>query len=213
MPVFVNKDEETFAEIDSDSHINLISEDYFNFLSKNTKIEYLQEPPTSFSGMGSNLKSSYPPIMLNVQVGSVVLKARFVVTDLLKSSKILLGTDFLIKNRIAIGAIGPKNTWECTVSPEGKVLTKISGKVTNKLSLELMKDLTLAPCDVRRVALTEGTSEKADTVLSVSPIYQEYPSLKTSVKNSRLVMENHSLQPAALFNGFPLIEWPATGIG
>jgi hypothetical protein len=78
---------------------------------------------------------------------------------------------------------------------------------------ELMKDLTLAPCDVRRVTLAEGTSEKADTVLSVPPIYQEYPSLKTSIKNSRLVMENHSLQPAALFNGFPLIEWPATGIG
>ena len=153
------------------------------------------------------------PIMLNVQVGSVVLKARFVVTDLLKSSKILLGTDFLIKNRIAIGAIGPKNTWECTVSPEGKVLTKISGKVTNKLSLELMENLTLAPCDVRKVALAERTSEKSDTVLSVSPIYQEYLSLKTTVKNSRLFMENHSLQPAALFNGFPLIELPATGIG
>jgi hypothetical protein len=35
LPVSINKDEETFAEIDSDSHINLISEDYFHFLSKN----------------------------------------------------------------------------------------------------------------------------------------------------------------------------------
>jgi hypothetical protein len=84
---------------------------------------------------------------------------------------------------------------------------------TNKLSLELIEDLTLAPCDVRSMALAEGTSGKADTVLSVSPIYQENPSLKTSIKNSRLVMENHFFQPSALFNGIPLIEWPATGIG
>ena len=97
LPVSINKDEETFAEIDSYSHINLISEDYFHFLSKNTRIEYLQEPPTSFSGMGSKLKSSYPPIMLNVQVGSVVLKARFVVTDLLKSAKILLNFVFSLE--------------------------------------------------------------------------------------------------------------------
>jgi hypothetical protein len=55
---------------------------------------------------------------------------------------------------------------------------------TNKLSLELLENLTLAPCDVRRVTLAEGTSEKADTVFSVSPIYQDDRYLKTSVKIS-----------------------------
>ncbi len=41
-----------WAEIDSDSHLNLITEDYYFYLANNTKITYINEPPTSFSGMG-----------------------------------------------------------------------------------------------------------------------------------------------------------------
>jgi hypothetical protein len=38
--VSINEDSEVWAEIDSDSHLNLISEDYYFYLANNTKITY-----------------------------------------------------------------------------------------------------------------------------------------------------------------------------
>ncbi len=123
--VSINEDSEVWAEIDSDSHLNLITEEYYFYLANNTQITYINEPPTSFSGMGSQLKSEYPPIMLQVQIGNVICQARFIVTNHLKSSKILLGSDFLVKNHMSIGTINPEDhSWICTIG------TPIIGKVT-----------------------------------------------------------------------------------
>ena len=90
------------CEIDSDSHISLISEEYFdNVLSKNT-VTFLEEPPPIFDGMGSHLKSKYPPVSLQFQIGGLTLSSRFAVSSELTSSPILIGSDVMVKYKLSI---------------------------------------------------------------------------------------------------------------
>jgi hypothetical protein len=98
----VENDSFVIAELDSDSHISLISESYFNRLSELTEIKYLPEAPVTFNGMGSTVTSPYSPIELQIQLGRVRMTGRFIVTNLLTSSPILLGTDFTVKFKISI---------------------------------------------------------------------------------------------------------------
>jgi hypothetical protein len=51
------------GEIDSDSQLSLISEDYFNnyLKPKLRPSNILDEPPMTFKGLGSSLRSRYPP--------------------------------------------------------------------------------------------------------------------------------------------------------
>jgi len=72
--VTINDMEPILAELDSDSHISLISERYYNQLLENGPIEFLNEKPLSFQGMGSSLSSKHPAIMLNVQVGRLMMR-------------------------------------------------------------------------------------------------------------------------------------------
>jgi hypothetical protein len=104
--------------------------------------------------MGSQLKSEYPPIMLQVQIGNVICQARFIVTNHLKSSKILLGSDFLVKNHMSIGAINPEDhSWICTIGTP--IIGKVKGKVVNKISLTFGENVYMAPNEVKRIEVQD----------------------------------------------------------
>ena len=85
------------CEIDSDSHISLILEEYFDSVLSKHAVTFLNEPPPSFDGMGSHLKSKYPPVSLQFQIGGLTLSSRFAISSELTSSPILLGTDVMVK--------------------------------------------------------------------------------------------------------------------
>ena len=96
------------SELDSDSHLSLISEDYFEkVLMKRLKKEnYLNEKPPTFQGLGSYNISKYPPLKLEIQIGGVRLSGRFVVTNTLTTSYVLIGSDLMYKysfNLISVG--------------------------------------------------------------------------------------------------------------
>jgi hypothetical protein len=97
-------------EIDSDSHISLISEEYYNHLIRENNSEHLPEQPMTFQGLGSTIVSKYPPIMLYIQIGRIRTRNRFLVTSLLKSSPILLGTDFTVNNMVSVAPLRD-NEW------------------------------------------------------------------------------------------------------
>ena len=78
--VKIEGQEPTSAEVDSCSHISLISYEYFKKHLKKGPVKFLDEPPTEYGGLGSELKSPYPPINLNFQLGRVTLSGRFVVS-------------------------------------------------------------------------------------------------------------------------------------
>jgi hypothetical protein len=102
IPLRIENQSEVLCEIDSDSHLNLITEWYFRKIQRNSKVEFLKEKPVEFFGMGSTLTSDYPPVMLKVQIGRVAMRARFVITRELFTSPVLLGSDFLVKNKMSI---------------------------------------------------------------------------------------------------------------
>jgi hypothetical protein len=73
------------AEIDTDSHISLISEPYYLKHNKNADLKTLDEPIPNYEGMGSFLTSKYKPISVEFQLGSVQLSGRFVISSELTS--------------------------------------------------------------------------------------------------------------------------------
>jgi hypothetical protein len=58
------------AEIDSDSQVSLLSEEYFvTHLKNNLKpYHFLDEPPMHLSGLGSQLTSKFPPYFYNLKL-------------------------------------------------------------------------------------------------------------------------------------------------
>jgi hypothetical protein len=103
VPVSVNGMNPVLAELDSDAHISLLSEQFFEQLKACTKITYLHsEEPTIFYGIGSQVQSPYNPVLCNIQIGRTKLSQRFTVTSKLTTCECLLGTDFLVPNQVSL---------------------------------------------------------------------------------------------------------------
>ena len=95
------------AEIDSDSHISLITQEYFENYVKPLLFpqNYLAEDPPTFKGFGAFLTSKYPPLKLDFPIGGFILSGRFVVTSELHSSPVLIGSDIIHKYGISLIAL------------------------------------------------------------------------------------------------------------
>ena len=148
----VNDDSFVVAEIDTDSHICLINEEYFQKLAEEGNIEYLPEPPVSFNGLASTVVSKYSPVMLNIQIGRSIFRNRFAVTDTLKSSPVLLGTDFLIKNNISVSPYN-KDEWFVTIGPLNDPISKVPAFITNKIIFSTSENMKFAPFETKRISV------------------------------------------------------------
>ena len=81
------------AEIDSDSHLSIINEKYFRSTLLKGNVKFAPEEPPTFNGLGSKLKSEFPPVLLDLQIGGALLSGRFIVSKEMCSSQMLIGTD------------------------------------------------------------------------------------------------------------------------
>ena len=151
--------------------------------------------------MGSQLKSEYSPIMLQVQIGNVICQARFIVTNHLKSSKILLGSDFLVKNHMSIGAINPEDhSWICTIGTP--IIGKVKGKVINKISLTFGDNVYMAPNEVKRIEVQDVPED-----LVLKSTWHGHPSIIVTPQEKNMVeIHNNSLLPATIFPNLPIVE-------
>ena len=154
----VNDLDEVIAEIDSDSHLSLISTEYFDRLNDMDEIEYIDEPPPVFNGLGSVVHSQYSPIMLIIQIGRVRMKNRFVVTDLLKTSPLLLGTDFIIKNDLSF-APHSEGQWFVTLGTLDNILGRVPALVTNKINLVSAKMENFLPFETKKISVTANLND------------------------------------------------------
>jgi Reverse transcriptase (RNA-dependent DNA polymerase)/RNase H-like domain found in reverse transcriptase/Integrase zinc binding domain/Integrase core domain len=138
------------AELDSDSQVSLISQDYFeNILKYKIKpYHFLDESPISFNGLGSTLRSKYPPLYLTLKIGAVLISARFHVSKELKSSPFLLGTDILELYNIHVVPIG-KNKWELRIGLESSIKAAVPCKI-------ISKDVGSNKCYVKRINLSDS---------------------------------------------------------
>ncbi len=167
------------AEVDTDSHLNLISAKYFERIKNEGSITFLNEQPTEYSGLGSSLRSEYPPVILSIQIGHCIIKARFIVSKELKSSPVFIGSDFLVKNEISV-APHKDGWWWLHVGPIDDPLGMIPVQVSNQLTLSSVHEVDFAPFEVKRVrvippkqANTLRTSSKEHELLSSSPFKLE----------------------------------------
>jgi hypothetical protein len=215
--VRVNDDRDVIAEIDTDSHISLISESYYRRLCKFGFVEELDEEPISFCGMGSEIQSKYPPIILKLQIGRVLLESRFVITDLLKSSPILLGSDFCIKNRLWVAPYS-EDSWFVTVGPLDKPIAKVPALITNKLTLCSKAEFVFSPGEIKKIEVIFKGTQYAKEIYSE---HGSHPTLKKSdfldaspfdlvsseVQDKNfIVLQNQSVLPSILPDNVPLAE-------
>jgi len=101
----LNDNEPVIAEVDTDSHLSLISEEYFLDVLQKQDIRFIDETEyPSYNGLGSALKSNYPALALTFQIGGIRMSGRFVVASELRSSIVLLGTDIFRKYDMSLVA-------------------------------------------------------------------------------------------------------------
>ena len=93
------------CEMDLESHISIIDEEYFNANLKG-KIDnnrFLDEDAPSFKGItGEWYKSSYKPLRLDFQMGSCKLSGRFIISSTLSSAPVLIGSDIIYKYGLSV---------------------------------------------------------------------------------------------------------------
>ena len=130
--VKIDEQEPISAEIDSCSHISLISYEYYQKYLKKGPVKFLNEPPTEYGGLGSELKSPYPPINLNFQIGGVQLSGRFIISKELDSSNLLLGSDLMFKYNISLVSHATGG-WRVSIGKDPNILANVPCMVSKKL--------------------------------------------------------------------------------
>jgi hypothetical protein len=140
----INLDSFVVAKVDTDSHLNVISACYFKLIKKKGSDMFLDEQPMEYSGLGTRLWSKYSPVILSIQIGHCVFRARFIVSRELTSSPVLIGSDFLVKNEISV-APHKDGRWWLYVGPIDDPLGMVPVQVSNQLMLSSGHEVDFAP--------------------------------------------------------------------
>jgi hypothetical protein len=102
--------------------------------------------------MGSSLSSDYPPVMLNVQIGRVAMKARFVVTKDLYTSPVLLGSDFLVRNKMSVSHFSDGHWWD-SIGKVDNPIGRVRCLVTHKITLSSVNNVTVLPFTCHKIRI------------------------------------------------------------
>ena len=167
----VNEDTPVLCEIDSDSHISLITEQYFRRLQSLGPLEILDEDPIAFEGLGSRIQTKFPPVMLALQIGRCTLRGRFIVTEHLSSSPVLLGTDFCVKNCISIAPYS-SGSWFVHVGPIDQPIGKVQALVTNKIVLCSDSTVRFKPFEIKKIKVCYSVPQFESEFARDTPCYQ-----------------------------------------
>jgi hypothetical protein len=212
IPLRIENQSEVLCEIDSDSHLNLITEWYFRKIQRNCKVEFLKEKPVEFFGMGSTLTSDYPPVMLKVQVGRVAMRARFIITKELFTSPVLLGSDFLVKNKMSISLFSDGHWW-VSIGPVDNPIGKIKCLLTHKVTVMTNGDVIISPFTCHKIRVKTNSDELFTNY--ESDIFKPNDCLDKSTLvlfeggRDSITLSNFSPLPLNFPNNFPLGELEA----
>ena len=187
----VEDDDWIICELDSDSHISLVSETYFNRLKDIAKITYLPGQPITFNGLGSEITSPHPSILLNVQIGRVSMKGTFVVTPLLTSSPVLLGTDFTVRYKLSVAPY-TGDQWFVTVGPLDDPISKVPAFITNKVSLFASQKLHFQPFEIKKVTVSSDWNGMSSELVQGTTLHKKLRHSET-LKDSPFILFEDTL--------------------
>jgi hypothetical protein len=212
IPLRIENQSEVLCEIDSNSHLNLITEWYFRNLQRYCKVEFLKEKPVEFFGMGSSLTSDYPPVMLKVQVGRVAMKVRFIVSKDLLTSPVLLGSDFLVKNKMSISLFSDGHWW-VSIGPVDNPIGTIRCLLTHKITVMTNGDVTIPPLTCHKIRVKTNSDEtftdyETDIFTPNNCLNKSTLVLFEGGRDS-LTLSNFSPLPLNFLDNFPLGELEA----
>ena len=89
--------------------------------------------------------------MLTVQIGRSIMKNRFIVTDTLKSSPILLGSDFMVNHDLSVSPYNEKD-WYVTIGPLDNQISRVPAFVTNKIIFNTKESHEFEPFETKKIS-------------------------------------------------------------
>ena len=151
--VLINDEIKARAQIDNGAQLSLMSKDCYMRLSETqTPIEHRPFEEITVKGLGGYLKVMQPPVLLQLQIGNMVMNHKFLVTEELKRIDLLLGFDLLKAKRLTIS---PQPNGEMVLSirdKQDKPLTQVKMEVTRGMDkLRLEKDEHLEGGETRMI--------------------------------------------------------------
>ncbi len=164
------------------------SSEYYEHLVRQSPVEHLPEQPMTFQGLGSTIVSKYPPIMLYIQIGRIRTRNRFIVTSLLKSSPILLGTDFTGNNMVSVAPYRD-GEWFVTIGSLDKPRGRVPAYITSKIGLCSPEDIDFSPFEIKKVCVSANLNGFNQELLEENKCHRTVePSL--FLKNSPFIVFN-----------------------
>ena len=174
----------SYGQIDSGSQLSLISSKFYARLKResNYAFQEIHEGNLTIKGIGSELEHSTPRVLIKLQIGKCAFVHKFLVTDFLEETNLLLGLD-LIKSKKLFIKPNESGDLILTVGDFDTPLTTVPLAMSAKtVNLKLQEDIQVPPLSCHRV--TVNIAPKGDispwhhviplqvkNLISKSPIY------------------------------------------
>ena len=192
------------AEIDTDSHVSLINDQYYELVKNSPCCKVTDQPKATFYGIaGGESVSPYPPVQIVFSIGQAVLKGEFIVTPALTSSPILLGNNILFAYKI--GLVPTLNEWQVRIGPEGPeqiaspcIVTKKVDVTRDVLTTEVITIPPLEKVLVKKINLVNQCHSKE--------ILTQHIELEVTSKREGVTVTNKGLTPFTLLPGVPFAK-------
>jgi hypothetical protein len=200
--------------VDTDSHLSLLSEPFFQKLARSSKIIFAKRKAESWHGMGGQkITSPHPPLLLTVQIGNTVFEnIVFHMTKSLTTSDALLGTDFLLLQVVAAVPLeveGSKIAWFITVGPADNPTEKVPALISNKIVVKTTNFTHFAPMETKKIKVLVTQKLLSKSVLNEKiswPIFEghskdkfsPYEIVDTHEEDSSVSVFNSALCPSWL---------------
>ena len=146
--------------------------------------------------------------MLNVQIGRVMMKGRFIITEHLNTSPVLIGSDFMVKNQLS-NSFYSNNNWYCCIGPVDNPLGKVPTVVTSKICLTSQDEINFEPFECKRITLSRPQGkilEKSEFSGIQTEFLKNTPLKILSCNRESIELQNISPLNTLLLSDSPLVE-------
>ena len=144
--ILINDSVVAKAQIDSGAQIAVMSLEFFNKLSREStqKIRFQPSQSLKVNGLGGSVDILDQPVLIQLQIGNLVMNHRVIVTPNLKGTDLLLGLDLLTSKKLTIGPRADGRMVLSRWNEKEKSLTEVQMEIAKNINwLQLSKEETI----------------------------------------------------------------------
>ena len=162
----------SYGQIDSGSQLSLISSKFYNLLKRESGFDFkeIHEGNLVIKGIGSELQHSTPRVLIKLQIGKCAFIHKFLVTDYLEETNMLIGLDMIKTKKLFIK---PNKAGDLilTVGDFDTPLTTVPLVMSTKaVSLKLQQDIDIPPLSCHKVSIEISPKSSFSTWHSFLPL-------------------------------------------